>query len=258
MPNPDHEKHLQFARDIAKRAGDITLKYFQTNPTIETKSDNTPVTIADRAAEEFLRTEIERQYPTHGILGEEFGEKPGRDPARWILDPIDGTYSFICGVPLYATLIALEWENELVVGVIHLPALRESIAAARGHGCYWNDARCHVSQTKTLSDARLCHTGTRGFLQTNRESHFRRLRDACRADRGWSDAYAYALVATGRADIAIDPILSLWDIAPMYAIITEAGGRITDWNGNANPHAPEAIATNGHIHDKTIQLVITS
>ncbi|MGE3181641.1 MAG: histidinol-phosphatase [Phycisphaerae bacterium] len=252
MQPADLARYLEFAVDIAKHAGALTLEYFQHSPHEETKSDHTPVTEADRGAEQLLRSRIEERYPDHGILGEEFGEKTAQLPVRWILDPIDGTYSFISGVPLYATLIALEWEQAMVLGVIHLPALRETIYAAKGLGCWWNGRPARVSTTATLAEARMCHTGTRGFLQIGCEDSFRRLRDACRADRGWSDAYAYALVATGRAEVAIDPRMSLWDVAALYPIIQEAGGQISDWCGNDNPHAGNAVATNGLLHRQAL------
>ncbi len=146
---------LDFAVESAQLAGSFTLGYFNASPPVELKADRTPVTAADRGAEERLRERIERAFPTHGIVGEEYGEKSGTAPARWILDPIDGTYSFICGVPLYAVLIGFEWEGEAVAGVIHMPALQETVYAARGLGCRWNGRPARVSDVKEIGDARL-------------------------------------------------------------------------------------------------------
>lgn len=238
---------LEFAVESAQLAGAYTLGFFNASTPVEMKADNTPVTAADRGAEERLRARIEKRYPKHGILGEEFGEKLGSEPARWILDPIDGTYSFISGVPLYAVLVALEWRGESVIGVIHLPALHETVFAAKGLGCWWNGRRAHVSDVAELSQARLCNTGTKAMERYGRGAAFAALRDACYADRGWSDAYAYALVATGRAEIALDPAMSLWDTAALLPVITEAGGTLTDWRGKPTHTASEALATNGKL-----------
>ncbi|HEY3500899.1 MAG TPA: inositol monophosphatase family protein [Polyangiaceae bacterium] len=236
---------LDFAVESAQLAGSFTLGFFNASPPVELKADRTPVTAADRGAEERLRQRIERAFPTHGIVGEEFGEKAGTAPARWILDPIDGTYSFICGVPLYAVLIGFEWEGEAVAGVIHLPALQETVYAARGLGCRWNGRPAHVSNVRDLSEARLVFASAKFARKHGKGPEFERLLAACGNDRGFPDAYGYALVATGRAEIAADPVMALWDTAALYPVITEAGGTLTDWRGTATHKAPEAIATNG-------------
>lgn len=241
-------EYVTFAVDIARSAGELTLKYFQQGTPVEFKADNSPVTIADRRAEELLRSRIEKEFPAHGILGEEFGEQPGSAPARWIIDPIDGTYSFVSGVPLYSNLVALEWADEAIVGVINLPAIGEIVYAGRGLGCKWNDQVCRVSEVQDLSKARLATTSTKLIEQHDRENAYRRLRAACASERGWCDAYGYALVATARTDIMLDPIMSIWDTAALYPVITEAGGALTDWQGTATHTAPEALATNGKLH----------
>ncbi len=247
---------LDFAVESAQLAGAFTLGYFNASPPVELKADRTPVTAADRGAEERLRQRIERAFPTHGIVGEEHGVKLGTDPARWILDPIDGTYSFICGVPLYAVLVGFEWEGEAVAGVIHLPALNETIYAARGLGCRWNGRPARVSDVSELSAARLVYAGAKHQHKFGKGPEFERLLAACGSDRGgWCDAYGYALVATGRADISLDPIMALWDTAALFPVITEAGGTLTDWKGTATHTAPEAIATNGHLFEEVMRTV---
>jgi histidinol phosphatase-like enzyme (inositol monophosphatase family) len=238
---------LDFAVESATLAGSFTLGYFNASPPVELKADRTPVTAADRGAEERLRQRIERAFPTHGILGEEFGEKAGTAPARWILDPIDGTYSFICGVPLYSVLIGFEWEGEAVAGVIHMPALQETVYAARGLGCRWNGRPARVSDVSELSEARLVFASAKFARKHGKGAEFERLLSACGNDRGFPDAYGYALVATGRAEIAVDPVMSIWDTAALFPVVTEAGGSLTDWHGTATHKAPEAMATNGRL-----------
>ncbi|MCG3125390.1 MAG: Histidinol-phosphatase [Phycisphaerae bacterium] len=250
--DPDLRAILDFAVEAAHLAGALTLGYFNTGTPAELKQDRSPVTAADRRAEELLRRRIERAFPRHGILGEEFGEKTGSEPSRWILDPIDGTFSFIAGVPLYSVLIGYEQAGEMLVGVIHMPALRETVYAARGLGCWWDGRRARVSDVGELAQARLLTTGTRPMYTLGRGAAFERLRDACLADRGWCDGYAYALVATGRAEIALDPIMNLWDVAPLLPVLIEAGGTLSDWSGNSSQHVTEAVATNGRLFDAVL------
>jgi histidinol-phosphatase len=258
MRPQDHEPPLpdllDFAVNIAREAGDVTRNHFQRNAACEWKPDGTPVTVADRSSEELLRRRITERFPDHGIVGEEFGEQQGRAPARWIIDPIDGTFSFICGVPLYSVLVGLEWADEMVVGVIHLPALDETVFAARGLGCFFRSQggesrSARVSDVQDLSRARLLTTDVKLIRRHGRGPAFERLLNACAAQRGWCDGYAYALLATGRAEIVLDPAMSLWDIAPLWPVVTEAGGTLTDWSGRPTHTANEAIATNGALFD---------
>ncbi len=248
---------LDFAVDAARAAGELTLRYFQTALTVETKTDNSPVTVADRGAEELLRERISKAFPDHGILGEEFGETTGREAARWILDPIDGTVSFISGVPLYCVLIGFEFEGRMLAGVIHMPALRETVYAARGLGCRWNEREAHASDVSELSRARLLYGGSKALYVRGRGRAFERLRDRCYADRAWSDGYAYALVATGRAEIVLDPIMNIWDTAALLPVVTEAGGTLTDWNGQSDHTASAIVATNGKLFGPVMTAVQT-
>ena len=244
-----------FAVESAQLAGSFTLGYFNAGTPHELKADRSPVTAADRGAEERLRKRIGAAFPEHGILGEEFGETVGRGRGRWILDPIDGTVSFICGVPLYAVLVGFEYDGEMVAGVIHLPALGETIWAAKGQGCYWNGRRAKVSDTRELAAARLCTCGTKLMYERGRGAAFERVREGCLLDRGWSDAYAYALVATGRAEIVLDPVMSIWDNAACMPCIVEAGGSFTDWNGVPTHKAAEAVATNGALLEPVLAAI---
>jgi histidinol-phosphatase len=255
MRDSELQRILDFAVESAHLAGRLTLGYFGSDVAAESKSDNTPVTIADRRAEELLRNRIEAAYPDHGIVGEEFGEKPGRCPARWILDPIDGTMSFISGVPLYSVLIGFEWNGEVLAGVIHLPALGETVYAARGLGCRWNGRVARVSSVTDLARARLVATSAKLFYQRGRGAPYERIREACYADRGWSDAYGYALLATGRCEIVLDPQMALWDTAALVPVVTEAGGTLTDWSGRPDHRAPEILATNGALLEPALRLL---
>ena len=246
---------LEVAVAFAEKAGEITLKYFQERVVVETKPDTTPVTVADREAEAYIRRAIESRFPHDGIIGEEFGETRPEAKRRWIVDPIDGTFSFIHGVPLYGVLIGVEQEDEPVVGVIHLPALGETVAAARGEGCHWRGQRAQVSNTSELSDAVWLTTDLNFDAYPARSAGLNRLVRAAGPARTWGDCYGYVLVATGRADIMIDPQVYVWDCAPLLPIIEEANGRFTDWQGRRTIRGGNAIASNGLLHDQVLALL---
>lgn len=248
---------LTFAHRAAWEAGKITLRYFQTAIATEFKADESPVTIADREAEHFLRTAITSTYPTHAIVGEEEGATGSSDADwRWILDPIDGTRAFVRGMPLYGVMVGLEYQGEPVLGVINMPALGEITYAASGLGCWWNGRPCRVSTVPRLHDGLLlATTADDRYSRTGREAIFRRLVARAGMFRTWGDCYGYVLVATGRAEATIDPIVSIWDVAAAYPIVREAGGTFTDWQGNATIHHEEGIGTNGLVFDEIRQLI---
>lgn len=246
---------LEFALEAVWQAGRITLGYFQTGVAVERKSDHSPVTAADRQAEEKLRTLISRYWPEHGILGEEYGEQRGRVPYTWIIDPIDGTKSFVQGVPLYGMLVALSDGERPVVGVAHFPALSETVYAAQGLGCYWNGRRCHVSSVRELKDAVLLASEIDAFAQHGCQSAWDKLVRATYIQRTWGDSYGHALVATGRAEIMLDPVMQVWDNGPFQVIQEEAGGTFTDWNGKPTIYSTNAIATNGWLFEPVMQIV---
>ncbi|MFL7840013.1 MAG: histidinol-phosphatase [Candidatus Promineifilaceae bacterium] len=255
---PTPQTLLEFAIDAAWRAGRSTLNLYQTGAAAERKSDNTPVTQADKQAERILREMITHHWPDHGIIGEEFGQVNSNAHYRWIIDPIDGTKSFISGVPLYSTLLALTDGDEALVGVVYFPALDEMIYALRGGGCYWNGRRAHVSQQKNIADAVLLTSELKYFRPANRQDAWQRLVDKTYIQRTWGDAYGYFLVATGRADIMVDPAMHLWDCGPLQVVMEEAGGTFTDWKGEATIHGHEAIATNGHLFEEVMAIVAES
>jgi len=256
-------ERLNFAVEIAREAGDVTLRYFRREDLIvESKADLTPVTIADREAEQLLRKRINEQYPEDAILGEEFGVTEGRSGYRWALDPIDGTKSFVHGVPLYTTLVALLQNDKPVVGVIHAPAAAETVYAATGVGCWYTTPRAkprpaRVSKTGRLAESLLLTTEIRTFAEGRPRDAmviFQRLERAARLTRTWGDGYGYLMVATGRAEVMIDPELDLWDMAALQPVIEEAGGHFFDWHGNSTVHAGEAIATNGLVSEEVLAI----
>ncbi len=246
---------LEFAVETAWRAGRATLAHFQTGVATETKPDQSPVTIADRAAEALCRELIGARYPRDGILGEELGETRPGGRRRWIVDPIDGTRSFVHGVPLYSVLLALEEEGEPVLGVIHLPALNETVWAARGEGCWWNGRRALVSQVDRLEDACVCCSGDL-VEDEQKTTGWRVLAARAGTARTWGDAYGYTLVATGRAEAMVDPVVHPWDTAPLRPIIEEAGGVFTDWTGAATHLGGDSIATNAALARPVRQILM--
>jgi histidinol phosphatase-like enzyme (inositol monophosphatase family) len=245
---------------MAIAAGAITLKYFGTSLVVDSKADGSPVTIADREAEALLRGEIGIRFPGHGILGEEFGEEVGTEPIRWILDPIDGTKSFMRGVPLYAVLIGVEVEGEPLVGVAHFPALGETVAAARGLGCTWTRSDgatvpAKVSVEGDLSRSVLLTTDTLRAGRSPQRQGWESLSSRTSFMRSWGDAYGHALVATGRAEIMVDPILAPWDAAPLLPILVEAGGRFSDLSGKDTIHGGSGVSTNGVLHSEVLEIL---
>lgn len=239
--------YYQFARAIAREAGRLTMDYFQTEQVVaEYKADDTPVTVADREAEKFIRRKITEAYPDHTIVGEEFGGggEKGEGCCRWIIDPIDGTKSFVHGVPLYAVLIALEIDGVVEVGCAYFPALDEMLSAASGQGAWWNEKPAVVSRQNDLSRAVCCHIDTAYFGKNGKADAWDRLQKAVYYNAGWCDAYGYLLVATGRAEVMVDPVMEIWDSGPWPPIFREAGGYFGDWQGNEGViDAGEALAT---------------
>ncbi|HLV33620.1 MAG TPA: inositol monophosphatase family protein [Spirillospora sp.] len=246
---------LEFALDCAWKAGRISLGHYQNGIHVERKADNSPVTIADREVEQMLRERITRTWPEHGIIGEEYGEVPGKSEYTWIVDPIDGTKSFTCGVPFYANLIALIDAEGPLIGVAHYPALNDMIYAVRGQGCFWNGRRCHVSAVDKLEDAAVMTTDVDILLKPEQAAVCRQLLERAYFRRTWGDSYGYALVATGRAEIMIEPALAVWDAGPFPVIMAEAGGTFTDWRGNVDIYAGNAVATNGVLYSQVMEII---
>ena len=244
---------LEIARRAAVVAGEVIMPLYNAGTTVELKADRTPVTIADRNAELAIREFLAKECPGHGILGEEFGETAGDGRHRWILDPIDGTKSFIHHVPLFGTLVALERDSVPVVGVIACHAAGETASGAVGLGAFLNGAPCHVSATSTLAEATVSMTSFTRMLRGEAEGTARLAQQAGLV-RAWGDCYGYLAVAAGRVDIMLDPIMNLWDAAALYPIITEAGGGFSQWNGTPGL-GDSVVATNGILHEAVIALL---
>ena len=249
---PDLKELLAVASDAAYLGGRRTLAYFNSGVAVETKADNTPVTCADREAEEVIRARILRSFPTHSIMGEEGGSSQGDSEYRWIIDPIDGTKTFICGVPFYGVLIGVEVKGQPSVGVVYLPAFDEMVSAATGMGCSWNGRPAHVSNVSSLDKAALLTTSVTSA--TARSDAYEKLTAKTKLQRTWGDCYGYVLVATGRADIMIDPEMHPWDCAPFMPIMEEAGGHFTTWDGTRTIWGKDAIASNAALHAQVLAI----
>ena len=260
MSVPGVNERLELANRIVREASGIILGYFQTDRfVLEKKQDQSPLTVADKETEQFLRREIEGAFPDDAILGEEFADKTGKSDVRWILDPIDGTKSFISGVPLFGTMVGIEILGEAIVGSVYFPGLAEGIYACRGQGAwhYRGDEtpqRASVSDKTDLSEAVVVTTEAETFMDRNSAETWQQLAGAAYFARTWGDVYGYLLVATGRVDVMIDPVLNLWDAAAVQPIIEEAGGRFTDWAGTPRIDAGEAIGSNGYLHEQVLQI----
>ncbi len=252
-PPSELTARLEAARDMALAAGEVTLNYFQKgNFSVERKADRSPVTIADREAESLLRKRIEQQFPEDAIVGEELGESSGTSGYRWILDPIDGTKSFIFGVPLYGTMVGIEFQQRSVAGVIYIPGLRECVYAAVGSGC-WHQRNggepvpARVSATERLDDGLFVTSQVDSFTKRGAAEAFAELQGQAYVTRTWGDCYGYLLVATGRAEVMVDPEMSVWDAAAVQPILEEAGGTFTDWQGRRTIYSGEGVGTNGKV-----------
>jgi len=254
---------LALALSAGKQAGHLTLKYFQQdNYAVERKADQSPVTIADRSAEELLRSRIAATFPMDGIIGEEFGRSDGTSGYTWILDPIDGTKTFISGVPLFGTLIGVEHGGKSLVGFIYMPGLDQGVYASVGGGAWYfrgdePPQPARVSQ-RPLNRGLFVTSQVDSFANRGALDVFHRLEKAASVTRTWGDCYGYLLVATGRAELMVDPILNLWDAAAVQPIIEEAGGTFTDWKGNPTIHAGEAVATNGVVLAEVLGMMQSS
>ena len=256
----EFERRLTFARAAALDAGKLILGHYQSATLqVDRKRDTSPVTIADRNAEEFIRNGIAREFPQDAILGEEFGETPGTNGFRWILDPLDGTKSFIHGVPLFGTLIGVEFEGKCVVGVCHLPVLGETAWGATGLGAWWQPAggqvrTARVSNVADISQSLFCFTTAQGFTRIGRPDAFEALTRAAGISRGWGDCYGHILVATGRAEIMVDPLMNIWDAAALIPIIEEAGGHFVDWAGVVTANSGNGISVNALLRGEVLKI----
>jgi histidinol-phosphatase len=259
MPSP-HTDDLRLAHLLADDADSLTTSRFRAQDLkVTTKDDGSPVTDADTAVEESVRRTLGRARPRDSIEGEELG-KSGWGARRWIIDPIDGTKNYLRGVPVWATLIALAMEDQIVVGVVSAPALGRRWWASKDDGAHAGRSlrtsqECEVSKVATLSEAFLSYSSSGGWIRAERGAEFGRLLQACGRTRGFGDFWSYMLLAEGGVDVAAEPELSLHDMAAPSIIVEEAGGRFTALDGTPGPYGGNALASNGLLHDEVLALL---
>jgi histidinol phosphatase-like enzyme (inositol monophosphatase family) len=245
--------YLKTALQAARLGGNHALGYFQTNVPVIRKPDRSPVTRADREAEQIIRKSIGKRCPNHQLCGEEFGwDESLKSEFRWWIDPVDGTRQFIRGLPFWGTLIALEYRGEPVVGVLHHPACKLTVWAAKGLGCFANGKRCHVSKIRKLSQGTLVYGALRLFPTSQRKG-VHSLSDRAYDERGFGDSFAHTLVIRGMAEAMVDPEVKPYDVAAAKICVEEAGGRFTSLAGKKTHLGGNALSTNGLVHEEVLK-----
>ncbi|MDH5720716.1 MAG: histidinol-phosphatase [Spirochaetia bacterium] len=243
-----------FIKELTKVSSKTILEYFKKDVQIELKEDDSPVTIADKLAEEKMRAIIENNFPDHGIIGEEFGVKNEHAQYQWVLDPIDGTKSFIAGVPLFGTLIALTKNKQPVLGVIHLPATND-LLIGDNLAAYHNEKEIKLREIADINEAIMLYTNLHDIEKHQNINGFLNLTAKTKYSRTWGDCFGYFLLATGKADIMIDPVMSIWDITALVPVIKGAGGTITNYQGNDPVGAESCVAAAKSIHGEVIKIL---
>jgi histidinol-phosphatase len=251
--NPAWRTRYDLAIGAAEEAGKLALAYFDRPLDVEWKSNQSPVTVADREAEQRLRALLLGKFPADGFLGEESGETPGTSGFRWIIDPVDGTRNFVRGIPLWATLVGLECRGEPIAGVTYLPALAQTYRALKGDGAYRDERRIRVSDVGDLAEAQVFYSGISWFAQGGCRDAFLDLCCRTQRQRGFGDFYGFVLVAQGSGEMMVEYGVNAWDIAALKPLIEEAGGRFTDWDGTPTIHRPDVLASNGKLHEATLE-----
>ena len=235
---------LEAVADVARVAGEVALRHFKTGIDVDTKGDGSPVTVADRTAEHIAREWIAARFPGDAVLGEEYGLTGDVRQRRWLIDPIDGTKTFVRGVPLWGTMIAVAEDDLVIAGAIFCPAVDELVAASIGCGCWWNGVRCTVSRESSLERSTILVTDDQFPYNPHRAARWHALGARVAVSRTWGDCYGYVQVATGRAELMVDDRLHPWDAAPLLPIIREAGGVYTDWRGGHEVNGGDGVASN--------------
>jgi histidinol-phosphatase len=253
--NPAWRSRYELAVDAAGKAARLALGYFDTGLAVEWKGDQSPVTIADREAEALLRTTMLGAFANDGFLGEESGSRPGSSGFRWIIDPIDGTRNFVRGIPIWATLVGLEYRDEPIAGVIEVPALGQTFRALRGDGAYRGERRLRVSDVADLGEAIMFYSSLSWFVRAGKERQFLDLAARTQRQRGFGDFYGFVLVAQGSGEVMVEHGVHAWDVAALLPLLEEAGGRLTDWDGTRTIHRPDVLASNGRLHDATLGIL---
>lgn len=261
LPADELSSRLAFALEVSRESSRLILGFYQsTNLAIERKRDTSPVTEADRQTELLIRDRLNVSFPDDAILGEEFPDKEGTSGFRWILDPIDGTKSFIHGVPLFGTLIGVEFESQCVIGVARFPALDEVVYASRGNGTWWQTGqkpprRTYASSVSNFAEATFCLTNPSRWITMGRWDALQTLLTSVMLARGWGDCYGHVLVATGRAELMIDPALNAWDAAALLPIVEESGAHFIDWNGNPTIYGRNGISVVAGLKDAVLRIL---
>jgi histidinol-phosphatase len=259
--NPDWRARYETLIRVAQEAGRHALSYYpdcqaaKFADKVIWKGDNSPVTVADREAESLLREKLLAQFPGDGFLGEEFGETPSSTGYRWIVDPIDGTRSFVRGVPHWATLAALEYRGEAIAGVAYEPVIDRLWRALRGEGTYRGDTRVHVSSVNRLDESSMFYSSLWWFMKAGMQDAFIELVKQTQRQRGFGDYYGFLLVAQGAGEFMVEHGVKEWDIAALKVIIEEAGGRFSDWDGSPTTRSPHCLASNGKVHDAVLTIL---
>jgi histidinol-phosphatase len=253
--NPDWRSRYEQAIDIVRRAGQVALRYFDTDLEVEWKGDLSPVTVADRATEQFLRTALSEAFPGDGFLGEEHGATPGSTGYRWIIDPIDGTRSFVRGIPVWAVLVGLEHHGQLIAGIVDAPVFRQTYHALLGNGCYRDQTRIQVSNETDLSRALVFYSSLSWFVKAGREQEFLQLVRRTERQRGFGDWYGFLLVAQGSGEVMVEHGVHVWDVAAIKPIVEEAGGRFSNWDGGQDIHKPDVVVSNSKLHGEVLAIL---
>jgi histidinol-phosphatase len=249
--NPD----LELAQRLADAADAITMRHFRSaRLKVETKPDRTPVSNADREVEQVIRDQLTAQRPGDAVVGEEYGSS-GDSSRRWIIDPVDATRNYVRGIPVFATLIALEEEGDIRLGVVSAPALGARWWASRGEGAFAGDRRLQVSRVAGLEDAQLCYAGLEGWREAGSLEPLLHLSRRCARSRGFGDFWQHMMVAQGSAEIALESAASLWDMAAVKVIVEEAGGTFTDLSGSSTADGGDALSSNGLLHSEVLGII---
>ena len=255
--NPEWRTRYDLAVEAARKAGELARSYYETTFAVEHKADQSPVTIADREAEKLIRSMVAKAFPADGFLGEEYGNQPGTSGFRWVIDPIDGTKSFVRHIPLWATLVGLEYRGEQIGGVAHIPVFGMTYRALRGEGAFLNERKIRVSPARSLSESLICYSSINWFTRAGREKTFIELASRTARQRGYGDFYGFVLVAEGAAELMVEHGVNPWDITATKAIIEEAGGWFTDWSGASTVERPDVLASNGLVHAEALAILQT-
>ena len=253
--NADWRNRYDAALQAADQAGQFALQYFDRDIAIEWKADDSPVTVADRGSEDLIRKALLGKFPGDGFLGEEFGATPGTSGYRWIIDPIDGTRSFVRGIPIWACMIGLEFKGELIAGIVALPAMKQVFRALRGDGAYRDERRIRVSDIATLDKSHVYYSSISWFTKAGADKQFLKLVSLTERQRGFGDFYGFMMVAQGAGEIMVEHGVHAWDVAAIAPIIEEAGGKLTAWDGKLDIEKPDVLATNGLLHDAALEII---